>query len=352
MTISIRKLLTEHDKKAFYRLPSDVYANDPYYIPSDNALPAKGLSLIACSNENKVIARCNASMQTSSDTVGTIGHFESFDTPDTVKPMLLMAIDHLQKLGAKRIIGPMNGDTWHPYRCNTGPFDHPPFIKEPWNPSYYPGLWEYSGFCKCESYDSYLLNDPDYAIKKQEKFYSRSIKQGYTFSMVTARNYGRIIPLLYALSCRIFSRNPLYTPVSETEFRRMYARARPLLTKGLSWLAYPPDSSDPVGFIFCYPDYSDALRAMKGKSSIVAKLTFLLKKREAKQICVKTLGVIPEKQRTGLTAALTYLAYLNAVKLGYHRAVLSLMHSSNDSHRFGGESDQLFRSYSLYSYNT
>ena len=40
----------------------------------------------------------------------------------------------------------MDGDTWHRHRLNVGPFDDPPFLLEPYNPPYYPEIWEEAGF--------------------------------------------------------------------------------------------------------------------------------------------------------------------------------------------------------------
>jgi len=75
-----------------------------------------------------------------------------------------------------------------------------------------------------------------------------------------------------------------------------------------------------------------------------------MNKRKAKRTCIKTLGTVPEKRGSGLTAALTYLSFQNSVQLGYGQTLMCLMHSSNDSRRFGGKADHPFRSYALYEF--
>lgn len=336
------------DSRIFQTLEKRVYANDPFHIPCSSHPQAESMGFTATLDQAPV-AHCRAQLQTDNPTVGTIGYFQALENPAAVKAMLEHAIQWLKQQGAKRIVAPMDGDTWHPYRLNTGPFDVSPFIKEPWNPPYYPALLESAGFTVTETYDSYIIDDPSLAASNQKKFYDRCVKNGTTFSPITAKNYAETLPLIYELSCRIFSENTLYTPISLKEFERMYMPAKSLLKTGLSWLATAPDST-PAGYIFTFPDYADALRAMNGKTTLPAKINFLINKHKATRTCIKTLGTIPEKRGSGLTAALTYLSFKYSVELGFKQTLMCLMHSSNDSRRFGGKADRLFRSYALYEF--
>jgi hypothetical protein len=246
-------------------------------------------------------------------------------------------------------MGPMNGDTWHAYRFNAGPFEEPPFLKEPWNPPYYCSLWDSSGFIRIESYDSFAVDNPVGAAENQAKYYQRSLRHGYTFEAITTENFECVLPTLYELSRIIFTQNLFYTPISFKSFQDLYLTARPLLRTGLSWLAYLPDRT-PAGYVFAYPDYAEAVRAMRGRRDVVARLRFLLKKHRAARTCIKTLGVIPEARGSGLAAALTYLAFVNSGQLGYRQTLMCLMHSANESRRLGGQADRPFRSYALYEY--
>ncbi|MDF7799916.1 hypothetical protein P4C99_10590 [Pontiellaceae bacterium B1224] len=348
MSISVDQRTGHKAREIFQALERQVYADDPFYIPSPLSLPDDGGCFIA--HINKIPAACCcARLQTGNPALGTIGHFQALENPVAVKALLNAAVQWLEQLGAERIVAPMEGDTWHSYRFNTGPFDEPPFIKEPWNPPYYPAMIESAGFTVTETYDSHIVSDPATAAANQKKFYDRCLKQGYTFSPITAKNFNELLPEIYSLSCRIFAGNVLYTPISQEEFKCMYLPAKTLMQKGLSWIAHDADQK-PVGYVFTFPDYADALRAMKGKNNLTARIRFLLKKGSATRTCLKTLGTLPEKRGSGLTAALTYLSYKNSVDLGYRQTLMCLMHSSNDSRRFGGKVNRPFRSYALYEY--
>ncbi|MCU0856977.1 MAG: hypothetical protein MUC65_01050 [Pontiellaceae bacterium] len=340
------RVIKSNDQNLFQRLEKEVYSNDPFFIPAPFQPLTGGTGFVAY-EDDRAVACCSARLQVGNPAIGTLGHFQALDKPEAVKRLIDATALCLKEQGAQRIIGPMDGDTWHAYRLNTGPFNMPPFIKEPWNPPYYPALFEAAGFSVIETYESSIVDHPDLAAANQEKFYTRCIKHGYTFEPITAKNYTETLPLIHQLSCLIFKDNTLYTAVDLEEFLRMYLPAKPLLQTGLSWMAYAPDKT-PAGYVFTFPDYADALRAMKGKTNVPAKLRFLYHKRKATRTCIKTLGAVPEKRGSGLTAALTYLSYKNSAALGYKQTLMCLMHSSNDSRRFGGNADRHFRSYALY----
>jgi hypothetical protein len=335
------------DAQQFQELENQVYANDPFHIPSGNAFPSIGKSFIAFEDDHPA-ACCHAQLQTDNPTIGTIGYFQALEKPAAVRAMLDAAVQWLESQDAQRILAPMDGDTWHNYRFNTGPFTEAPFIKEPWNPTTYPALIEAAGFKIAETYDSYSVG-PAKAAANQKKFYDRCLKQGYTFHPITAKNFADMLPIIYQLSLRIFPDNVLYTPIREDEFIGMYLPAKPLMKDGLSWLAHDPDGN-PAGYSFCFPDVADAMRAMNGKTNLAAKIRFLLNKKKAVRTCLKTLGVVPERRGSGLSAALTHLSYKHSAELGYRETLMCLMHSSNDSRRFSGNADRPFRTYALYEF--
>jgi len=342
----IRPCEAEQQREDFLALPDVVYADDPQWIPTRESFPDGGKAFVAY-EAGQPVARCWTGTQAVNSAIGTVGWFEALNRPQAANRMLNTAARHLLSSGARRIVGPMNGDTWHAYRLNAGPYEPPPFVKEPWNPSYYPRLWEAAGFAVAEHYDSALVEDPAEAAGAQEKFYRRCVRNGYTFREVTRGNYETMLPVIHDLSCRIFADNVLYTPIGLEEFVRMYMPAKVLLSPGLCWVADSADGT-PAGYVFCFPDYGVALRAMRGGTGLAAKLRFLLNRGKAARTCLKTLGVVPETRGSGLTAALTHLIYKGSVALGYRQTLMCLMHGANDSHRFGGATTVPYRSYVLY----
>ncbi len=348
MPLSVDQVQDAASRHGFSRLQRALERCDPLCIPSDPGVPPHGTSFLA-REDAEPVARCCARLQTDNPHVGTIGAFAAREHLAAAQAVLQAAVEHLRGQGARRIIGPMDGDTWHHYRLNTGPYAAAPFIKEPWNPPYYPALWEGAGFSVAETYESYIIDAPDLAAAKQRKYFDRCRRNGYRFTPITAATFEQMIPLVHELSCQIFSGNMLYTRVELEAFKRLYLPAKALMRDGLSWLAHAADGT-PAGYVFTFPDYAGALRAMRGQAHPLARLRFLLRKRDATRTCIKTLGVVPSRRGSGLTAALMHLAYQHTVTCGYTQTLMCLMHSANDSRRFGGGADRPFRSYALYEY--
>jgi hypothetical protein len=99
-------------------------------------------------------ARCTAILR---GDLGLIGFFEAMNEPALVQQLLREAAAWLRAQGAQQVIGPMDGDTWHRYRVNAGPFDEPPFLLEPVNPPFYAELW--APFQIVERYSSKRVHD-------------------------------------------------------------------------------------------------------------------------------------------------------------------------------------------------
>lgn len=303
-----------------------------------------GRALLCYDDDENVVASCVVSLM--GNQIGTIGSFKSINNQSAATHILSQATKELKSIGATRVIGPINGNTWHSYRLNTGPYEQESFLKEPTNPKYYPDLWLNAGFTVCEKYETRITTSRDAAIS-QAKFYKRSVKKGYTFSAITAENYNEALHVIYDLSMEIFKDNIFFTPINFEDFRELYLPAKAIVLDDLSWIAFGPDKK-PAGFIFSYPDYIKAVESMRGDVGMRAKFRFVVNRRKAQRVCVKTLGVLPQTRGTGLSGALTWLTYSNAFKLGYKESLMCLMHEKNESRHFGGNGDNLYRSYHLY----
>ena len=277
---------------------------------------------------------------------GTLGFFESQEDEEAVRALLGEAMDSLKRHGIAAVLGPMDGDTWHRYRFNVGPWDDPPFLMEPYNPSYYPGLWERMGFHPIETYYSKVVDDPEAARQGTQAIAERALKR-YALRPFKLDQVDAELEVIYRISCRIFAANRFYTEIPMDEFKSMYHGVGALLRPGFNWFAQDARGED-VGFVFAFPDYFHAIQAMRGESDLLAKIRFLLNRSKADAINIKTLGVVPEHQRTGVAMALMNRVYSAAVEQGYRRAKLCLVREGNPSGKMDGGVGRVFRKYVLY----
>ena len=279
--------------------------------------------------------------------LGMIGFFDAENEPEIVTTLLQAAIDWLTAQGCKSIVGPIDGDTWHSYRFNIGPFDAPVFLSEPTNPDYYSELWKQAGFVVAAGYHSKVVHNIEEVLLKPAESAKQANSQGYKFRPINLADFDSELEVLYRLSINSFNRNFLYNEISLEQFKKLYVDAKPLLHKDLIWIASDKDNKD-VGFLFCIVDYAKAVHSMAGRSNMVAKAKFLFNKRHASAVNFKSICVLPEHRRSAVAAALMFRGYQGALARGYKQANLCLIKDDNPSTKLDGGKSQIMRRYELY----
>ncbi len=342
-------------EKAFFVLPRRIYAHDPHWIDPGPRTErdawldphyAKQQCTFLALSEERATGRCVVRHDPASDT-GTIGFFETINDLDTCRSLLGAAEQWLQQRGAAHVRGPMDGDTWQRYRWSMPPLEETPFLKEPWNPPYYPDLWEACGYTATDRYTSSRIHEPAAAGMALAPFVRRAERQGYTFRPIRLDVWQSELECLYRLSSAIFADNRHYTAIAPDTFMRMYEDARSLIIPSLCRFCCNPNGEE-IGFVFCYPDLAAAVRAMRGRRDWPAKLRFLWRRRHVQRVCIKSLGSLPRYHGTGIGPALMAIACNEIARLGYGEALMCLMHENNDSRRLDGGQSEPFRSYVLY----
>lgn len=311
--IEVREAVSGPDLEAFLGLPERVYRGDPFYIPG-RGLHGAQRALVAF-EDGEPAARVAAWRSSS---IGILGLFEALDGhPEAVEKLFQEALRWLDR---QTVVGPMDGDTWHRYRLNVGPFDELPFLFEPYNPPYYEALWTANGFSVLERYYSKRVDPAAVVAFLEEK---RNVT-GYRLRSLDRSRLQDELRTVYELSRRIFDRNFLYSEISEEDFLRLYDGAERLIDPELVLFAHAPDG-EAVGFLFAYPDRGGA-------------------------VDFKTLGVLPGHRRSGVAAALFHEGHRRAVEKGYRVANHCLFKEGNPSGDLDGGAGSLLRTYHLYRY--
>ena len=259
--------------------------------------------------------------------IGQIGYFEACEELVASSRLFEAVVSWLRGRGAARIVGPMDGDTWHRYRLNVGPFDHPLFFLEPVNPPFYQSLWESFGFRPLEEYYSMRVDD----LSEVATVYSASAEamraQGYQTRAIDLSRFEEELTLLFTLTTEIFSGNFLYTPISREEYLKMYLELRPLIQPEFLNFVYSPEKV-PVGFLFGIPDLCEGAAP--------------------RTLNLKTLGITREHRRAGLAKGLFADAYRTAFACGYKSANLCLIRQGNPSGNLDAGKGRTIRTYLLY----
>lgn len=258
--------------------------------------------------------------------IGMLGFFESRNDAATARQLFDDATSWLRATGAGRIVGPMDGDTWHRYRVNVGPFTRPPFPLEPWNPAWYGELWQRNGFSPLETYSSKWIDDVALLLPALESGKGRAEDRGVRIRQLRRDRLPDELALIHEISSRIFADAFLYSPIARDEFLAMYSGIERFLDPDLVLFA-ETSGGEAVGFVFAYDDPA----------------------RPA--VHYKTIGVLPEWRRPGVAAALSHRVYTAALRRGRPQGNHALMRDDNRSQALDQGHGEVFRRYVLYEWN-
>lgn len=364
MPVKLLDVTADRNLETFLGLPVEVYRDDPGYAaptrkdvlaslfrPDFTGAQRAWVALEGDRPTARIVARRSPTLRDENGLpFGMLGFFEALSgSEEAVARLFEAAVAWLRQTGAGAVIGPMDGDTWHRHRLNVGPWDDPPFLLEPWNPPYYPALWESHGFTVLERYLSKRV-DAGLVADFLEPKRQAALAAGYRLRRLDPKRFREELRTIYSISVRIFARNFLYTDIPEEELLALYGGARSLLDPDLVWFAQTASGGggEDVGFLFAFPDRFRAVAAMRGRRDPLALLRFFLHRNAADAVNMKTVGVLPEHRRAGLGAALMGQGHRIAREKGYRFANHCLFREGNPSGEMDGGTGRVMRQYHLY----
>jgi GNAT superfamily N-acetyltransferase len=255
---------------------------------------------------------------------GVIGHYEARDD-GAAGELLAHGCRELAARGCTLAVGPMDGNTWRKYRFVTERGDEPAFFLEPDNPDAWPGQFAAQGFMPLAQYYSALNTDLSRADERAAARWRDLSVTGITIRPLEIGRFEGELRAIYALSTAAFTRNFLYTPISEAEFMAQYQKVRSFLRPDLILMA--EQAGRLVGYMFALPNVVET---------------------PVRTVILKTVAVLPERASAGLGAVLVDRVQQVARELGYTRAIHALMHETNRSRNISRHTAAPFRRYTLF----
>lgn len=245
-----------------------------------------------------------------------IGNLNLSDPHDGLK-VIEMAIEQARADGAGAVLGPMNGDTWHPYRCVLESDSSQPFMLEPISGPHDLSCLKSAGFEAVSHYVSTRGALEDAIGPKPIQVSTVEIEEW------NGENAEVLIEHLFNLSETTFAKNRFFKAVTLADFQALY---RPLLgvIDPRFVLIAKTEAGAICGFLFGYPDQS----ATPSCPAVVLK-TYASGQR-------------------GIGHALADRFHRNAIDLGFKSVVHALMHEDNVSlQRSRQHNASVFRRYAL-----
>jgi hypothetical protein len=285
--------------------------------------------------------------------VGAVGLFESVPDLAAAEEVLDAAVEWLGGRGRHRIWGPLQFDIWHGYRFKTRGFCEEKLLGEPDNKPYYPDLFTRFGFTERQRWNSCPLGGP-YDLARLAapgaEDYRRLKARGYRFEPFDTRRFDASIEKLHQVLSDSFSRFLGFTPLELEEFRRVMGVARHAIEPRSSFFFYD-ETGTLAGFSIALLDLAPAVRAMRGRSGLLARLAFRHHRRRARRLLLHLGGATHAEmaKRSGLARAAVHHMLCRVGEAGFTDVHATLMAARSPARRhYGAFAADRRREYALF----
>lgn len=207
--------------------------------------------------------------------------------------------------GLTQIIGPKGFSALDGLGLLVKGFEYHPALGIPYNPAYYTGLLEGTGFTAASEMISGYLTNKKLVLPEKVRLVAERVQQQRGLSVTcfkTRNDLRRLIPRLKDLYNGALEGTTGNVPLTDEEAGSM--------ANQILWFADPElikiicKDNEPVGFLFAYPDISAALQRTKGRLFPFGWISILLELRRTKIVNVNGAGIIERYRGLGGTALL------------------------------------------------
>lgn len=234
---------------------------------------------------------------------------------------------------ARYLIGPINGNTWNPYRLVTDGFDKPAFALESYTDKAYPGHFEAAGFVSVAEYASSILPCKEDFCGSFENLEREVAEKGIRVRNFDHSKVNEELDALYKISVEAFADNFLYSPITKDQFLSLYKPLIDIVDEELILIAEKDGIA--VGYLF----------------AIANKLLAPVNSVFNDSLVLKTLARVPgtKEELGGIGLYLTSLCHKRAKAKGFERIIHALYKNDNRSACFSNSQDiEVFRKYNLF----
>jgi hypothetical protein len=363
----VEEVRSRKDLMAFIRFPWQIYRGDRYWVPpliKDQLQKFGGknpfrshaeLILFLARKGEEVVGRVagivdRLYIEFHQEKVGFFGFFESISDARVAEVLLSRVRDWLKGHGMEKMAGPMNPSTNDECGLLIDGFNASPRLMMPYNPRYYPSLFEGFGLKKAMDLyaywleGSFLQNDrlvriTERSLRKEPQLWVRPIDLGH---------FDEELKIVKEIYNHAWSRNWGFVPLTDEEFNDLSYSLKPLVVSDLVLFAYM--GKEPVGFAVSIPDYNEVLKRLNGKIGLLGSLKFLYYSRKIHTLRVMLLGVNQAFRKKGIEGLLYVETFRRGMKKGYYQAECSWILENNPLMQHGLEAmgGKRYKTYRIY----
>ncbi|MGH7554683.1 MAG: N-acetyltransferase [Longimicrobiales bacterium] len=365
--VVVRRVDGRRDLRAFIRLPWQIYADDPMWVPPllhdvHTLLDRRkhpfhqhaDVEYFLAWRGSQVVGRIAAIVNRQhvdfhGENAGFFGLFEAEPDGAIARALLAAAETFVAHRGMSTLRGPVNLSTndelYSPGVLIDG-FDSPPCILMAHTPRYYRSLLENAGYQKAKDLLAFWLRGPEppeRLVRAMDRIVQRS---GATLRPLNLGRFDEEVAIIQDIYNDAWERNWGFVPMTEAEIVFLAKSLRPVVNADMCAIAEV--GGEPIGFGLTLPDFNQVLRHLDGRLLPFGFLKLLWYKRKIDQARVLTLGLKAGYRNSGLDAALILRMYRENVRAGYPKGECSWILEDNwemrrGMERIGGEVYKTYR---------
>jgi GNAT superfamily N-acetyltransferase len=355
--LTVRKVGTPADWKAFIRFPWQVYQNDPNWVPflfferqeffdrsKHPFFETADVEFYMAWRGEKPVGTVVAMVnhrhnEFHQEKAAHFGIFEVLRDEEAAAALLETACEWGRQKGATKILGPANYSSNYEYGLLVDGFDSPPVVMMTYNPAYYVDYIEAAGFTTAmdlwawhtpfDVYGEGAKNLPPKVIRvvgKIKKRYNITIRE------IDMKDWDNEVERFKKIYNAAWSKNWGFVPFTDEEMVHLADGLKMIIDPRVTLFAEV--DGKPIGGSVPLPNVNEILlKARPGPSllsSYLAAGRMLLGRRKVKLLRVFAMGVVEEYRGRGVDGLFYYETIKRAIQCGYTEGEGSWILANND----------------------
>jgi GNAT superfamily N-acetyltransferase len=368
-SVEVTPISLPRDTARFIRTWFSIYEDDPHWVPplfferkrffDPDRNPYFDVARVQCF----VATRDGRDVGTIAATIDEIhqkeepgqaffGFFEFVDDEDVARALLDAAREWLVERGMTRLLGPFNFNTNHEFGLLVDGFEHDPYVANPYNAAYYPGIYESLGLRRAMDWYAYRVDAEMPGIQKMRRVGERLLRRHPEIRIrpLDPARYDEEVALLHQIYDDAWEQNWALVRVSDAEFAFLAEGFRQILDPDICFVAEVDGRAAAISVTF--PDLNQVVKKMGGRLFPFGWWHWIFRKRVIDRVRVFMLGVAREFQSLPLGAALYARTFDVGLSKGYRFGEASLILERNVRMRgalekMGATIEKTYRNYEM-----
>ncbi len=333
----VQPVATAGDLEAFIRFPFRLLQAEPHWVPPllmerrDFYDPKKNplyeyaqVQLFSARSGGEVVGTIAAvrndrygQFHAEDSHVGFFGGFDCVPEQAVADALFAAAGGWLKQQGKSVMRGPVNLTTNDVVGLLVDGFGDDPAIMMPYNPAYYAGLFDASGFAKAKDLFAFSLTGAEYRGRLNHVAERLASSGRFKIRPVDLSRFQAELEFVRTCYNEAWANNWGFVPWTDRELEFIARELKPLVDPRLAFVG--EIDGVPAGFAISVPDANEAIKLARGRLFPfgLLKLLWKLKVTKCSRLRTIAMGVLPRYRKRGLDAFLVHHLIDSAHDIGY-----------------------------------